>query len=195
MLTLDEVTHEYRWHGSIVPSVTQVIGMLKPFAGVPEELLAAACERGTYVHEMCEAYDLGDLDEGAILRTYSGYLDAWKAFLCAHKPNWLAIEEPVYSQRHRLAGTPDRVGSIEHGGVRVTGVFDIKTGVAPSRYWGLQTAAYRQLLMEHDTAMATSARFTIQLSRDGSFRLLPWTDADDWRVMLSLLTIHHWTNK
>lgn len=197
MLTFDPSLHEYRWNGRTVPSVTQLIGRLGPFAGVPPEILEPARQRGTFVHAMTEAFDLDDLDVEALPPQFKGYLDAWQRFLSECQPNWSSIEKPIYSERHDFAGTPDRVGTIAT--TRLTrsepSVFDIKTGKQPSRYWGLQTAAYRTALIERGEVPATARRYTIQLFDDGRYRLLPWNDPDDWRTFAAINTLRIWTER
>lgn len=197
-LTFDELTHTYRYSGKVVRSVTQHLQALHSFAGVPADVLAAACERGTYVHKMCELYDLDALDEEANAQVeggrYVGYLTAWKRFLEAYAPNWAGIENQEYSALYEYAGTMDRHGAFE----RIAPgewVVDIKTSLQPHRVWGLQTAAYRQLLAEKDPGHALARRATVQLAASGAFKFIPWNDPSDWPTFQALLTLNNWSPK
>lgn len=196
MLTFDEATHTYRWNGVRVPSVTQIMAPLHDWSRVPPAVLRAAQERGTYVHKLTEAYDLGLLDEAAMLADpqharFHGYLRAWKAFLQDHDPRWFAIEQPMYSARLKYAGTPDRRGSL-HGSMPGVWTIDIKTATDAHEPWGVQTAAYRSMFAEQDPEAALDRRGTVQLAADGSYELLPWTSPDDWSCFTGLLAVHQW---
>ncbi len=189
-LTFDAAAHEYRWHGVVRPSVTQCLSGLQDFGMVPADVLAAACERGTDVHALCQYHDEGDLDASSI-GDYAGYVDAWMAFVSDHKAKWTGIESMHYSERYGYAGTMDRYG---HLGA-VPHVIDIKTGAAPHRTWGLQTAAYRQLLAEQvDPKWLLARRATVQLRANGTYKFLPWDSPQDWPVFLALLTLMNWSN-
>lgn len=198
MLTFDDPTHVYRWEGNKVPSVTGFLEPIHSFAGVPPDILRAAQERGTYVHQLTELYDLGDLDEvalgGVAGGIYLGYLRAWKSFLEDYEPNWDEIEVMGYSQRYGFAGTWDRHGTLAR---KRPGPFliDIKTAWMCSRAWGVQTAAYRQIRAERDPMAALDNRATVQLHADGTYDFLEWFDPDDWACFHSLLTIRNWSNK
>jgi hypothetical protein len=194
VLTFDEATHTYRWEGKVVPSVTQHLQALHSFDGVPRAVLEAAQERGTYVHQMCELFDLDELDEPAVPAIYQGYLRAWKLFVADYEPNWAGIEAMEFSKRHLYAGTMDRHGVLAR---RAPGrwVVDIKTSQQAHRVWGLQTAAYRQLLMERDFSHAKDLRATVQLRPDGTYAFLPWTDPADWPTFQALTTITNWIRK
>lgn len=146
MLTFDEPTHTYRFGDRIVPSVTQVLDRAHSFGFVTAEVLAAAQDRGTFVHKLCELHDLDDLHPSEYDGTdHAGYLQAWVKFLADKRPNWAGIERRCYSQRFSFAGTMDRCGTLEQFG-RDRWIIDIKTSAQKYRVWGMQTAAYRQLM-------------------------------------------------
>lgn len=194
-LTFDAERHEYRWNGERVPNVTSVLAPASDFSRVPQDVLEAAQRRGRYVHRMCELYDLGDLDEEANAAVaegmFVGYLAAYKRFLDDYEPAWTLIERPMYSQRYRYAGTPDRRGRF---GRKRPGwwLVDLKTSVEDSPSWGLQTAAYRQLCAEEDFDAGLDNRATLQLRPDGKYELTPWAGQHDLQVFLGLLTFNHW---
>jgi hypothetical protein len=197
-LTFDAATHTYRFGGSVVRSVTQHLQALHSFAGVPLDVLEAAQERGTYVHKMCELFDLGELDEVENAKIeggrYVGYLDAWKRFIDDFRPNWSGIECMGYSPLYRFAGAMDRHGTFER---KAPGrwIPDIKTSLQPHRVWGLQTAAYRQLLAEQDPAHALDQRATVQLAANGAYKFIQWTDPADWPTFQALVTLNNWSTK
>jgi hypothetical protein len=190
VLTFDEDTHTYRVGGVVVPSVTQVLDGLHSFAAVPQDVLKAAQERGTYVHALCEYHDEGDLDPSSI-GPYGGYLDAWIEFRASYKAEWTGIEVRGYSARFGFAGTCDRRGYLG----AVPYILDIKTSAQPHRTWGIQTAAYRQLACEDDPLWMMARRATVQLRADGTFKFLTWDSPTDWHAFLALITLRNWTNE
>ena len=175
----------------IVPSVTQVLGGLYLFAGVPFDVLEAARERGSDVHAACQFYDEGDLDEDSLTDEVRPYLEAWKKFTRDCEPWWTHIEEPVYHPTLRYAGTPDRRGSFIYKGTRVSlAQGDIKTSAATHPCWGVQTAAYNEAAHER-----AARRFTIQLRPDKDYRLIEWLDPSDWPTFVSLVTLYYFKER
>lgn len=193
-LTFDPASHTYRVNGDVVRSVTQHLAALHSFAGVPLEVLEAAKERGTYVHDLTVAHDQGDLDEPEVHDQYRPYLAAWKSFVEATVPNWQDIETMGHSELHRYAGTWDRFGLLTWKGSRGLWVLDIKTSEQDHPVWGLQTAAYRQLKAEQDRRLALARRGTVQLRPNGRWKLREWTDPSDWPAFQALLTLNHWVD-
>lgn len=189
MLTFDDASHTYRYNGEVRPSVTQCLSKLHDFGMVPPDVLEAAQERGTFVHKLCEYHDLQDLDSGSI-GDYWPYLDAWIAFCADHGAVWEGIEYQAYSERFGFAGTMDRYGRLKS----VPFVVDIKTSAQPHKVWGMQTAAYRQLLAErkHPT-WALARRGTVQLAKTGKYKFLPWDDPQDWPAFQALITLTNWS--
>jgi hypothetical protein len=191
VLTFDAASHTYRADGVVRPSVTQVLQKLHDFSMVPEAVLIAAQERGTAVHKLCEFHDQSDLDPASI-GDYWPYLDAWINFCADHKAEWTHIEHMGYSERYGYAGQWDRYGRLKG----VPAIVDIKTAKEPHRVWGMQTAAYRQLAVEqHLPGCLVARRFTAQLRDDGTYKLLPWDDPDDWPAFLSLINLINWSTK
>lgn len=185
-LTFEPETHTYRVDGEAWPSVTQILDRLHSFAGVPEDVLEAARERGTYVHQLTELHDLDDLDEPLVPPEYQGYLAAWKKFLHEAQPNWSGIEEMAYSPAYRFAGTMDRHGELEALRFRGRWVIDIKSSLSAHPVWGPQVAAYRQMKAEQDPSFALYRRGTVQLRPDGSYLFTEWKDPADWQIFLAL---------
>lgn len=194
MLEFLEDGHQYRWKGVSVPGVTSLLDGLHSFAGVPMEILEAARERGSRVHDVCQFYDERDLDEEALECEFPeewGYLQGWKLFLAAAQPTWTHIEEPVFHQVLRYAGKPDRRGSLTVNGVHhQMAVVEIKTPELAHPCWGVQLAAYAAA-----SGSPGVPRFSVQLGRDGTYKIRQWTDANDWPVFASLSTLHTWRTR
>lgn len=195
-LAFDPGPHEYRWRGQRVPSVTQLLDRLHSFAGIPMEVLDAAKRRGSYVHDMCDADDMDDLadPEAELAGQYGGYLRAWRRFRADYGPNWDATEERGYSERFGFAGTLDNRGTLAKFGA-CKWVIDKKTSAQIHPVWGMQLAAYRQIVAERDPMRIMDRRATVRLANDGTYRFDEWMDPGDWPAFQSLLTLHHWCNR
>jgi len=188
LLEFDQEHHRYLYDGVSVPSVTQVLRELHPFAGVSPDVLEAAAERGTHVHQACWYFDEADLDEDELTPKVRGYLQGWKRFTLDADPIWSAIEKPLFHPLLRYAGTPDRFGELTIKGRHIPlAQVDIKTGLDAHPCWGVQTMAYN-----HAAGCPDAPRFTVQLREDGTYRLLQWEDAQDWPVFVSLTTLRTW---
>lgn len=184
-IVFDEATHTYRVAGEVWPSVTRVLAPITNFDGVPAHLLAAAAEFGTHVHAAIHLYNQGQLDRAALDPALAPYLDAWQLLLRETGAVVVESERMVLSEQHCYCGTID---SVVHWKRRRV-LFDIKTTATPPASAGPQTAAYAE-------AMGASymPRYVAHLRGDGSYRLIPQTDARDWPVFLSCLNIWRFNN-
>lgn len=186
MLTFDEVAHVYYWNGKRVPGVTTILQALHSFDGVPADILKAAQERGTAVHLACEYLDKDILDEDSVDPAIADYVNGWRLFNIEAAPTWTHIEAQSFHKVMRYAGTVDRVGII----AGEEWVIDIKTSIQSHAVWGLQTSAYAQALEKPN-----ARRGTVQLRKDGTYRLIEWKDKQDWATFLSLITINNFIEK
>ncbi len=118
--------------------------------------------KGQYVHETCELYDRGELDEKSLDPILAPYLDAWKAFRKQMPVTFAIIEEPLYSLEHGFGGKVDRGWFENSKGV----VGDIKSGAVPD--WVIVQLAGYAILFPALTGMA------IQLKDNGKFSLQPF---------------------
>lgn len=194
MLTFDEPTHTYRWNGTVVPSVTQVLADLQDFSHVPAEVLERAQLRGSNVHLMCQFHDEDRLELSEFTAEEQSYLPAWQRFLYDMRPNWRHIEVPGYNALFGFAGTPDREGYFENHSGPFDWVIDIKT-CDPHPLQGLQTAAYceiREPRAVREKLMSTRRRATVHLATNGTYRFREWESPTDWAMFVSLLNIRNW---
>lgn len=155
-------THEYKMSGRKVFSVTQIIKGAGLYGEAGNFYNAASAEKGKFIHEACELYDKGDLEEQSLDEKLVPYLDAWKAFRKQMPVEFAVIEQPFFSLEHGFAGTIDRAWFENKKGV----VADIKTGAVPD-WVSIQLAGYA-ILFPSLTAMA------IQLKDNGKFSLQPF---------------------
>lgn len=135
----DHADHVYSVAGMALPHITgmlQKVGLIDDTWFTEESSL-----RGTAVHDLTAAYDLGALDARSTVSKYRGYLLAHIAAMKILRPTMLAIEEPDVHPRYRYGGRPDRV-LISN---RAHMVLEIKSGVVASEViWrGFRTSSQR----------------------------------------------------
>ena len=186
MIQFDAEKHEYKVNGRRLPSVTEI---LRPLYGdlrfVQQDVLDYKSELGVAVHKAVELHVLGGLDYGSLVSPVAEYFDQFLAFEAETGFQPLESELRV-SSALGYAGTLDLAGMLR--GKR--SVVDLKTTAALSPAVALQTAAYQQGYRETFGFEGTT-RFALRLLPD-KYRLVPFTDASDFAVFLSLFKVHQW---
>lgn len=191
MIRFDPTEHAYYLEDRRLPNVTSILEPLCEYAGVPKSILDAAALRGQHVHEACEMYLWGTLDEESLDDDYKPYLDAFKLFLS--ETNFVPehTEERVYHKTLMYAGTMD-LGGILPGRAPKRALIDIKTTFKLMATVGPQTAAYQEAWNStHDKPEQYPHRYGLQLKKDGKYKLLPYTNTADMNVFRSCLVVHN----
>lgn len=166
-LRFEPAHHEYFLDGVQIPSVTQMLvatGWIDPTYYTEESR-----RRGSIVHTLTAAYDLGTLDLDRV-HQYRGYVLAYIEAMRTIRPTMLAIEEMVVHPGYPFAGKPDRVA-------RMFGVLtipEIKTG-GRERAHAVQTALQAILVAgadrEHRLPPTSYQRAAIYLKASGRYTL------------------------
>ena len=183
-LTFQAEGHVYRYGGTRVPSVTQVLTPFHDFGMVDRDVLAAACEFGTNVHAAVHLFNQEELDEESLAPPLVPYLDAYKAFLRVTGFKVEQSEIRVYHKVMRYAGQIDFAGTWQG----TSWVVDIKSGVLPSTV-GLQLAAYQAAM-----PIRPRNRLCLQLSETG-YKLHRCTKTTDFNDFTSTLNFHRLLEK
>jgi hypothetical protein len=173
MLTFDPHGHEYRWNGYVTPSVTTILDDLGFY---PSQYYrnATARDAGTAIHRMCELWDHGRLVRERTHPDLLEYLDkAYLPWLEEYRPEFLGIEERLYSEAHDFAGTLDRRCRFKFG----YAIVDLKrtTGDPPKQATELQTAAYEILAPPLDGGYRRFA-LVLEPASKRPFRMLEYVD-------------------
>ncbi len=92
-------------------------------------------ERGTMVHALTAAYDLGGLDVRSLVSPVRGFILSHVGAMQQLRPEWDSVEEAEMHPQYLFGGRPDRVGKI----FKAVGVLDGKSGVV-SKSHAIQTA-------------------------------------------------------
>lgn len=190
-LQFDPVAHTYEAAGKRLPSVTQVLGILNDWSGIPPAVLEAARDFGANLHAAINLYNRGELDKASVDAPLVPYLDGWEAFLDQSGAVVIASEQPVYHPSLGYAGTPDVV--LDWNGRIV--VPDIKSTHAVPRTVGPQTAAYAEAWWYTNGARGRRPeRYCIHL-QDGKYQLHKRNDPADWSMFLSCLNVFKYLEK
>lgn len=190
-LVFDAQAHAYTLDGRALVSVTTALteaGLIDPRHWTDE-----ARDRGTAVHEAIALHTGGVLDLALVYPVYRPYVDGYLRFV---EESRVVVEE---SERRLCdpvlgyAGTLDLlVAWTSEDGQRVTrrGLIDIKTGSVPPSV-GPQTAAYLRCARAWFPAGTAIYRFALHLPGDGTYRLVPLTNAQDELDFLAALRVAH----
>lgn len=177
--------HKYIVDGVEIASVTNILsseGFIdNSFCDEPSRI------RGDYVHQATHLYDLGMLDEETLDPALAGYLKAWKKFKADSDLKLLYSEKPLYSERYKFCGTPDKIGIAFGENI----IIDIKSGSIPA-WTVLQLAGYEMLILENNLFIKPIIRAAVQLKEDETYTLKFYKDRKDEQIFLSILVCYNW---
>lgn len=168
-LQFDDVKHQYKVNGKVIPSVSEIIGPITySNFRVQQNVVDQAAHRGTMAHSTTALYDMGALeDESSLSPDEAFYLKAWRDFCHDYKPDWQYIELPLACRT--FAGTIDRIGIID-GTITIV---DIKTTSSMDRVHKValacQIAGYWDLCQLNEIDAKYCNSLGVQLKKDGSY--------------------------
>ena len=141
-------------------------------------------DRGTVVHGLTAAYDLGAIeDPRSVTSAHKGYLLAHVEAMRILQLEILSVEEPTVHPVHLFGCRPDR--AIDDRGRR--GPLEVKSG-APEKGHPIQTAlqaiALEPILL---IPAELQVRLCLYLRANGRFKLEQHRDRGDFRVALDIL--------
>lgn len=194
MLSFDAATHTYRFNGAVVPNVTKILAPMVDLSMVPADALENARQEGVAIHRMVELDCKGDLDVASLPEWMKPRHAAWCKFKEDSGVEVWAAEEKIYHPMG-YAGTPDIIGCLPKFKRQAPAVIDVKRSLFAGPAIGLQTAAYREAWNRKHKDMKAENRYALQLRENGTYRLEPYDDPDDWTAFLALLTTYRWRQK
>jgi hypothetical protein len=172
----DVAAHEYFLNGTLVPSITQMIeqcGLVDADWYTEESRV-----RGTAVHDLTAAYDLGALDPATCGSKYRGWLLGHVAAMKMLRPKWTHVEEPFVHGRLRFGGRPDRLGLV----FQLRSLLEIKSG-AMEKSHQIQTAL-QAILVAAESGFAIPPehwnRLALYVKPNGKFKLEQHKDRADF---------------
>lgn len=185
MLTFEAETHTYKWHGKVVPSVSQIlktIGITRDY----ERVDPFYRQRGTYVHQAVEFHvkrtlDEETLDQENVLPYVKGYqqFEEKRPYVC------LKTEVPLYSEEFGFAGTIDHICTLpkEFEG---TGIADLKVTESSDKAADLQLCAYA-ILYHANHGTWPAFRMVLELHGDRTAKPIFYkTPTRIWNAVMEL---------
>lgn len=209
MLTFDEQAHQYFWNGAPVPNVTRIIAPLIDLSMIDPEVLERARLEGVRIHAMANLHFEDKLDVDAL------HQDERQAWLVPHYRALLKFidetgfecwhtEKRLFHKSLLFAGTTDNIGQFTKIKDDLgAAVLDIKRTLYGGPATGLQLAAYRKAWndsLDKQSAkgyarIRDSARFTLQLRADGTYRLTRFDDPADEVAFIACLQQYRWRER
>ena len=193
--TLNVKDHLYKIDDERVPSVTQILADLSIFSRLDPAVIAAAAEDGRLVHRAVELFNRGDLDEDSLHASLVGYVTAWKRFVHDFQFHAILIEQIVWSDRWKFAGTLDVYGSWKPLRLRRAALVDVKSGLKDLCH-GPQTAAYLEAGRERNTVTRHAVdRVVVRLGINGFYEVDEYADPADWSYFQAALHVYRFQER
>jgi hypothetical protein len=176
LFRFDAGAHEYLdiETGEVFPHIT---GMLETTGWIDDRWYTEeSSDRGTAVHQLTAAYDLGALHVESCQSRFRGYLLGHVKAVSIARPKWLHIEEPMVHPVFRFGGRPDR-DCIAYG-LRAT--WELKSG-DPERSHQIQTALQAILIaVDANLPPESIGRFCEYVKDKGKFKVERFIDRRDF---------------
>lgn len=170
------------------------------------DAIRSAMDRGTrrrdlgdLVHYWTEKVDLGEATVGQVPDEARGYVQSWENAKTHHGITVVAVEQTVFNNTHRYAGTFDR--AIRMAAYRGVVVADVKTG---DKVWpdtALQISAYAHgegiydaeldVALPMPEGLRLDVGVVIHLAEDG-YELVPLDIATAWPAVQAIARCWHW---
>lgn len=159
----DKESHTYSYNGKKMEGVTRMLRKrLFPdeYAGIPQEVLAAAAARGTAIHEACE-----DADNGrAVVTEYPAEVKAYERERDKKEFRHLASEYLVTDKTY-FASAIDKVYEVDDA---VVDLGDVKTtSTLNKEYVAWQLSIYAWMFERQNPDIKVRNLYAIHIRRDG----------------------------
>lgn len=191
-LDFEEEGHVYRIDSKIVPSVTQCLSLLDPFAKVDRHVLEAAASFGRHGHRAMALVVRDALNWSTLDSALTPYIEGGAKFLHDFRDRTVVASELMVGHPIlKVAGQIDLV--MESNVVEVVEfkfTADFPDGVGP------QTAAYARLLRHiRPSLYGRLVRRRVVVLTEGGYKTELLDDPSDWPVFLSCLNVTWWKLK
>jgi hypothetical protein len=184
---LDEATHQYTVDGVEKDGVTSLCAIYgdEPDEFV-EEAMERAADRGVTLHKVMELALTGEDYSDEYPAMYQPWVDSIEAFLAEHEITPIAIEEPIYSERLNVCGTPDLL--CLYDGVLAALDWKFVSSIIKPKVKA-QLNAYREIF--NDNGVYPERLVAVQFTRNG-YRLYEVAiGGDEWTTALQVRDIRN----
>jgi hypothetical protein len=191
-LQFDERSHVYTLGNAQLPSVTTIMRPLSNayYGGIDDNILAAAANRGTSIHQAIENYLTFGVSDAP--PEHVGYFNAFLQWYETVKPEVVAAEYRSYHRVLMYAGTVDLVYRQPSDALICV---DFKTSSqVVDMLVRVQLEAYRKACDSHEISFTD--KHVVLLRKDGTCEVTRFgADTEAWEVFTSLLTTHNYLKK
>jgi len=153
--------------------VTEILKDYVDLSMVPPDVLQAAAERGTLVHDICAGILQGFFPP-EIPEEAKGYVDSFLIFKEKYIRDVIAVEAEVVHPQWRYVGHIDFGGYLTMFEAAV--VLDWKTPVTKSKTWEAQCAAYLEAARVTFPNALWGKAGVLQLSPEGKAPKMTWVE-------------------
>lgn len=171
-----------------MPGVTSALEPFNDLAGIDPDVLRAAAEFGTHVHQAIDMLNRGELNRLSLTQAVEAYVVGWEYFL--EDSGFVVVESEarVYHPKLGYAGTLDVIGNFpDH---KELCLMDIKTSATVPRTVGPQTAAYSEAYAI-ERRRRRLRRYCCHVGPN-KYNLIPLVDVRDFDIFKAALTLHKW---
>jgi hypothetical protein len=191
-IEFEEEAHAYKINGQAVPSVTQCLQLLDPFAKVDRHVLEAARSFGHHGHKAMALVVRNTLNWSRLDSALTPYIEGGAKFLHDFRDRVVVASEVIVGHEQlRVAGTIDLI--MESSTVEVV---EFKFTADFPDQAGPQTAAYANLLRYMRPALrGRLVRRRVVVLKEGSYKTELLTDPSDWAHFVSCLNVTWWKIK
>lgn len=189
-IDFNEERHEYRIDGHVVPSVTQVLDVVRKEGG-SESQREYKRQIGKALDTAIELHEKDDLDPDSLDEAVVPFFEAWLKFKAETGFRVLLNQLLVYSKKLRCAGTLDLLGTRDPALMAPDELLDTKCVWTMDAATALQTAGYA-LLSHESHGIRVKKRGGVQLLRDGTYKFYPYSNPNDEHVFKACLSINAW---
>lgn len=150
-----------------------------------------ASARGSLIHRYCESICLGEVPD--VKKKYKKQMEVFKEWFDENVEEVMLVEQMVYSDTYKLAGTPDLVAKLK--GRKGIWVLDWKTGrIKPEHF--LQLAAYATLVMECTDVKTVSGRLILGIRDNKVKEVEPKKKRikPDFEIYMHVYTVWKWVH-
>lgn len=197
-VAFDEATHSYLVDGKKLPGVTTILKVVNPdqYAGIAEDVLQRASERGSNSHHMVALEVRDRLDLAALTGHLVPNYDAWTQFCFDFGFRCEYSELVLVSRKYGYCGIIDMIGQLpKHKRKPGRWQVDLKFTAAEPHLVGPQTAGYNIAACETIPGYDLKTPRGCLWIRGDQYRFIECNNPLDYAAFLSARTIVNWRDK
>lgn len=167
---LDQTMTNEEFHSIKLPGVTKILDDLfghDEFKGIPDNVMKAAAERGTAVHEWIEHF-IRTGEQEPIEIAYQIYIDYFLEWYNKYKPEFVLSEQLMINEKDGYKGIIDTIFYYRSEGKKILCMCDWKTSSSLNRFKTMcQLNLYARMFKEHYSTLKIDEIRTLSITKTG----------------------------